>query len=170
MASLLGSIRRVFSADRRYWIHSVWFAIVLFTHAVGWWALWSYSNYDSWTLPTFLLVLMQPALLFLMALLIVGDQPATTESWADHFFSVRRWFFSVRALYMAVFIAASWLLLDISLMHPSRLFGVSHMLLSLVGIISENRRVHGFIVIVTALLTLGAAFFIFFEATRWGAA
>jgi hypothetical protein len=30
--------------------------------------------------------------------------------------------------------------------------------------------VHGFIVIVTALLTLGAAFFIFFEATRWGAA
>lgn len=71
---------------------------------------------------------------------------------------------------MAVFIIASWLLLDISLMHPSRLFGVAHMLISVIGIISENRRVHGVLAVLTALITLGAAYFIFFEATRWGAA
>ena len=71
---------------------------------------------------------------------------------------------------MAAVITASWLLLDISLTHPSRLFGVSHMILSLLGIATANERVHGILAIVTAILTLGAAYFIFFEATRWGTA
>jgi len=170
VASLLGSIRRIFSAYRRYWIHYTWFLIVLFAHAVGWWSLWSFSNYESWSLPAFLLVLLQPGLLFLLALLLVGDSPVSTESWREHFYSMRRWFFTVRALYMAAVITASWLLLDISLTHPSRLFGVSHMILSLLGIATANERVHGILAIVTAILTLGAAYFIFFEATRWGTA
>ncbi len=168
-ATLLGALRRVFTPGRRYWVHAAWVVTTLFMHAIAWWALWSFSAVESWTLPTFLLVLLQPAVLYLVASLLVGDEPATTESWREHFFRTRRWFFSARAVYMAAIIIASWQVLDVELTHPSRLFGASHIALSIVGIGTSSERAHALLVVASALLTLGAAGAIFLAPTRWGA-
>jgi hypothetical protein len=169
-ASILQSVRRVFAPDRRYWVHGTWVLIILFTYAVSWWSLWSFNRVESWTFLTFLLVLVQPGLLYLKASLLVGDEPATTASWHGHFFRVRRWFFSVHAFYMAAVITGSWLILEIPLLHPSRLFGAFHTVASIVGISTANERTHGVLVVLSALATLGAALVIFLEPTRWGAA
>jgi len=170
VASLLSSVRRVFAPGRRYWIHGTWILILLFNHAVGWWSIWSFSAVESWTLLTFLLVLLQPALLYLLASLLVGDEPASTESWEVHFFEIRRWFFIVRTVYMAAIIVASWELLDIALVHPARLAGGFHIAVSILGVSTVNRRAHGALAVLSALGTLAAAFFIFLGPTRWGAA
>lgn len=168
-AILLGSLRRVFAPDRRYWVHATWVLTVLFMHAVAWWSLWSFSSVESWTLLTFLLVLLQPAILYLFASLLVGDEPATTEAWRVHFYRVRRWFFSARAVYMAAVIGASWQVLDIDLAHPARLFGVCHIAMSVVGVSTASERTHAVLAVLSALLTLVAAGVIFLGPTRWGA-
>jgi hypothetical protein len=168
--TLLRSLRRVFAPDRFYWVHATWVCTVLFIHAVAWWSFWSFSVVESWTLPTFFLVLLQPGALYLVASLLVGDEPAATESWRAHYFRVRRWFFSARAVYMAAVITASWLILGIDLTHPSRLFGTSHIVLSVVGICTANERAHAVLAVVSALLQIAAAGFIFLGPTRWGAA
>jgi hypothetical protein len=169
-ANLMRGVRRVFARDRRYWIHSSWALIVLFSHMIAWWSIWSYNTFQSWTFLTFLLVMLQPGLLYLLSSLVVGDEPATTESWRDHFFRMRRWFFSVRIVYMAAVITASWIILEIPLVHPARLFGVSHIAISIVGLSTTSERAHATLVVVSVLLTLGAASIIFLEPTRWGVA
>jgi len=138
-------------------------------HAVAWWSLWSFSAVESWTHLTFLLVLLQPAILYLFASLLVGDEPATTDSWRAHFFRIRRWFFCVRVVYMAAVIAASWQVLDIEFAHPARLFGVSHIAPSVVGVSTASERAHAVLVVLSALLTLAATGVIFLGPTRWGA-
>jgi len=169
VATLLGALRRVFATERRYWVHATWVVTVLFMHAIAWWSLWSFSAVESWTILTFLLVLLQPVALFLVASLLVGDEPATTESWRVHYFQVRKWFFSARAVYMVVIIAASWQVLDIELTHPARLFGASHVVISVIGISTASERTHAVLVVLSALLTAGTAGVIFLGPTRWGA-
>ena len=168
-ANLLAGLRRIFAPGRRYWVHGVWVATILLSHAVVWWSLWSYSVVEAWTLPTFLLVLLQPVLLYLLASLLVGDEPATTESWRAHFFQVRRWFFVVRALYMCAVIGASFQLLSVPLLHPSRLFGATHIALSIVGTATPSERVHRALAVLSALITLAAALILFRGPIRWGA-
>lgn len=168
-ASLLAGLRRIFAPGRRYWVHGVWVATILFSHAVVWWSLWSYNLVEVWTLPTFLLVLLQPVLLYLLASLLVGDEPATTESWHAHFFRVRTWFFVVRLLYVCAIIGASSQLLGISLLHPARLIGATHLALSVVGIGTSSERVHGVLAVLSALLTLAAALILFRGPIRLGA-
>ena len=167
--SLLSALRRVFAPDRRYWVHAVWVATVLFFHAVVWWSLWSYSVVKAWTLPTFFFVLLQPALLYVQASLLVGDEPATTKSWHAHFFRIRRWFFVVRILYVFVAITASLQILGVPLLHPSRLFGASHVVISLVGISTTSERTHHVLAILAALVTLASALVLYPTPIRWGA-
>ena len=168
-ASLLRELRSVFAPDRRYWVHATWVVAVLFLHAVAWWALWSFSAVESWTFLTFLLVLLQPGLLYLLASLLVGDA-ASAESWREHFFRVRRWFFSVRAIYVAVIMIASWQVLGIPLLHPARAFGVSHIALSVLGIVAASERAQAVLVVLHVLLILATALFVFSGPVRWGAA
>ena len=79
-ASLLRALPSVFSPGRRYWIHATWVVSLLFLHALAWWSLWSYSGVESWTLLTFLLVLLQPGLLYLDTSLLVGEAPESSVS------------------------------------------------------------------------------------------
>jgi hypothetical protein len=79
-ASLLRALRPVFAPDRRYWVHATWVVAILFSHAVAWWSLWSFSVVESWTLVTFLLVLLQPGVLYILASLLVGDAPGSSGS------------------------------------------------------------------------------------------
>jgi hypothetical protein len=168
-ASLLRNLRSVFAPGRRYWVHATWVIAVLFLHAVAWWALWSFSAVESWTFLTFLLVLLQPGLLYLLASLLVADAPNAAESWHEHFFEVRRWFFSIRAIYIAVIMIASWQVLGVPLLHPARAFGVSHIVLSVLGIVAASERAQGVLVVLHVLLILATALFVFSGPVRWGA-
>ncbi len=168
-ASLLRALRPVFASDRRYWVHATWVVAILFSHAVAWWSLWSFNVVESWTLVAFLLVLLQPGLLYLLASLLVGDAPSSTASWHEHFFRIRRWFFSARAIYITAIMAASWQILEIPLLHPARAFGVSHIAISVVGILTSSERTHAFLVILNLLLILATAFVVYLGPERWGA-
>ena len=134
------------------------------------WSLWSYSRVESWTLLTFLLVLLQPGLLYLNTSVLLGEAPGSIVSWRDRFYQSRRWFFSVRACYVTVIVLASWQILGVELLHPARAFGTSHIALSVVGIVTANERAQAVLAIVEFILILATGFVVFAEPIRWGAA
>ena len=169
-ASLLRALPSVFAHGRRYWIHATWVVALLFLHALAWWSLWSYSRVESWTLLTFLLVLLQPALLYLNASVLVGDAPEASESWRERFYRIRHWFFCVRVCYVTVIVLASWQILGVELLHPARAFGISHIGLSLIGIRTANERAQAVLAVAELLLILATGFVIFAEPIRWGSA
>ncbi len=168
-ASLLRSLPSVFSPGRRYWIHATWVVSLLFLHALAWWSLWSYSGVESWTLLTFLLVLLQPGLLYLNTSVLVGEAPESSVSWRDRFYRSRRWFFSVRVCYVTVIVLASWQILGVELLHPARAFGASHIALSVVGLGTANERTQAVLALVELVLILATGFVVFTEPIRWGA-
>ena len=73
-AQLLGSLRAVFDAERRYWVHALWVVHVLVIHVIGWWGLWAFRDFESWNLALFGLFLVIPGLLFVCSNALVVPQ------------------------------------------------------------------------------------------------
>jgi len=88
-AQLLSSIRAVLKSERRYWVHTIWIAIALCIHVVLWWEFWEYRDVGDWTLAKFVLVLVNPGLLFVASNALATPDSGTSPTWEVHSFSVR---------------------------------------------------------------------------------
>lgn len=53
-----------------YWPHLLWIIIVFVLHIQEWWATFELRQFDSWRLPTFLVVVLYPINLFILARLL----------------------------------------------------------------------------------------------------
>ena len=161
-AQLLGNLREVFDSARRYWVHALWVVHVLLLHVMLWWGFWAYRDVESWNLAFFVLVLLNPGLLFVCSNALVPSQRSEGTSWEQHFFSVRRWFFVVRGLIAAVVTLRSWLLLGVPIQDPTRLPALLMLTVCVVGVLSASRRVHGALVLISLFgVILGFGYFWF---------
>lgn len=60
-----------------FWPVPIWIVVLFLAHVLTWWAMFGLRNFEQWNFLIFLIVLMQPILLFLMSALIVPDVPAS---------------------------------------------------------------------------------------------
>ena len=56
-----------------YWPGKVWGLILLIFHIQAWWAMYELRHIPHWTFPSFIVVLVQPVLLFLLSALALPD-------------------------------------------------------------------------------------------------
>ena len=98
---LLDGLRPALVPGRRYWVHALWLVQKLLNHAFYWWGFLSFREGVAWTVASFLWILLVPSLLFLQATALVTTNPSAVDSWRDHFFGIRAWFFSVDAINMS---------------------------------------------------------------------
>lgn len=82
-----------------YWVQIIWAINVGFYLVIFWWGVvFGYSKVESWQFMNFANLFFYAVLLYLQAALII---PSKLEPGADietHFFSIRKWFFSIGAL------------------------------------------------------------------------
>lgn len=62
-----------------YWPHLLWVVIIFVLHIQEWWATFELRQFDSWRLPTFLLVVLYPINLFILARLLFPLGISTEE-------------------------------------------------------------------------------------------
>ena|SRR5438105_4946716 len=98
---LLDGLRPALVPGRRYWVHALWLVQKLLNHAFYWWGFLSFREGVAWTAASFLWILLVPGLLFLQATALVTTNPSAVDSWRDHFFGIRSWFFSAPTCSMA---------------------------------------------------------------------
>ena len=98
---LLDGLRPALVPGRRYWVHALWLVQKLLNHAFYWWGFLSFREGVAWTVASFLWLLLVPSLLFLQATALVTTNPSAVDSWRDHFFGIRSWFFSALTCSMA---------------------------------------------------------------------
>src|SRR2546426_9937193 len=110
---LLDGLRPALVPGRRYWVHAPWLVQKLLNHAIYWWIFGSLREGVTWTLASFLWVLLVPGLLFLQATALVTTNPSAIASWRDHFFDIRRGFFSVAIVLLLHSVITSSLLRDV---------------------------------------------------------
>jgi hypothetical protein len=95
---------------RFYWIHSIWIALTFISIVYLWWTIWNFRKLASWNFFSFLLLLLQPVLLFIAAAFVV---PAGGESESDmsaFYYRNRRGIFGTFAAFLALVIVQNSIL------------------------------------------------------------
>ncbi len=159
---LLAGLSVSFVPGRRCWFYTVWLGSSLLLIALVWWNFWSFRN-AQWNFLSFLLVLLVPGSIYLMAVALVPDSPGSVISWEDQFFAARTRFFTALAMFFALITASSWILLDLPLVHPIRGVHTLAFGLALTGAISTRRRYHEALAIAFVMLELAVAATLFLE-------
>jgi hypothetical protein len=107
---LLSGVGRIIERRDRvapYWPAFVWAAVLFILHVQTWWVMFGLRAYQGWTFGAFLVVLVQPAVLYLLAVLVfppgVGDD-APVDMRANYFRQAP-WFFGLAMLLLVQSIA-----------------------------------------------------------------
>ncbi len=152
IARLLEGLRDAFDRRRRYWIHYLWVVNrIMVVYAA---LLMAFAVRDRTDLSAhdILIIITPTAILFLQINVLISSQPADIESWRDHFWRIKKWFFGANMLYIlgVAFVTSSapGATLTIFERYAAVTLGLA---LSLVGYISSNERVHGLLVVVGVL-------------------
>lgn len=62
-----------------YWPGKLWGFVLLIFHIQAWWAMYELRHIPHWTFPSFIVVLIQPVLLFLLSALALPDARDETD-------------------------------------------------------------------------------------------
>jgi hypothetical protein len=94
-ARLLTALPHLLAPDRRYWVHALWWLVLLSMHLGFWWAIWVYREIDPWSFRGFVAIMLTPGLLFLAVNALVSDSPGSVQSWRTHYYARHRAFLSL---------------------------------------------------------------------------
>jgi len=160
VSRVLTGLSAALSSERRYWIHLAYVVWILGSSLMVFWSFWFYRDVD-WSLPRFMLRLMNPALLLILATQIMPANVSESISWRDHFFGIRRALCATASIWLCTTSFTSYFLREIPLTHPSRLFMGLSLVSFLAGVISSKPIVHGAIVVFNLATMAVAMAFIF---------
>ena len=155
VARLIGGLPASIVPSSRYWVHLVFVAATFSAIATTFWNFWSFRAAD-WTFARFLLALVQPALLQLMAATLIPPSPDEVESWREYYYSIRERYFVAWIAFGFVVALNAILIIDLPLLHPSMGGVVWAIVAGAIGVSSDNPRVHaGLARIALVMITIG---------------
>jgi len=119
-----------------------WALLLLLIHFQTWWSMYGMRDYANWSFVQFSMVILQPIVLFLLAVLVFPSPSSPHRNLRDHFFHQHRWFFG---LFLALLFIS--LLKDLarggSLPEPANIaFHVGGMVLASLGLALKDERSH----------------------------
>lgn len=152
----LSGLPRASSGGQIYWVHLVWICVILGTAFQYFWGFWAFRAIE-WTQLKFLLVLANPALLYVMACILTPESPASADSWKHHFYSVRVQFFLIGICFQLVSIATLVMIIDLGFDDLVLKVQVALVPVWMIGAYSSRPAIHaGIVGVVVATLVLGA--------------
>ncbi len=105
ITQLLSGVGRLLQARNRvrlYWPSLAWVLILLVALVQTWWAMFGLRFQKNWTFWDFLVVLLQPTLLYLDAALALPESTTDAVDLRAHYFAHSRPFFTIAALLLVV--------------------------------------------------------------------
>jgi hypothetical protein len=138
VAALIRSRREL----KIWWPTPLWIATTFLIQVQTWWAMFTLRTIERWSFAAFLIVLLQPVAIFMMAALIV---PRTVDGrmidLREEYFRESRWFFSALLLALGASIAKN-LVLTGNLPQPINL--AAHLLfiaIAIAALLSRSARI-----------------------------
>ena len=152
----LRGLRSSISPGKMYGTHCAWLFIKLANPVFYWWSMWGIRELPGfWNFWTYCLVLSAPAIMYLQVVSLVGDRPNEISNWREHFYSQRQWFFILNAILgpIAIFLSVTGYSDTTRVIFSASGYSLLF-ILSLMGIFSDNPRLHAFIASVVAVFTI----------------
>jgi hypothetical protein len=105
VTQVLTGVGRTIEARQRVQVYGpalIWAAVILLIHVQTWWVMFGMRAHQGWTFGAFLLVLLQPAVLYLLAALVLPtDFSRDAIDLRLHYDSHARWFFALALVLLA---------------------------------------------------------------------
>ncbi|HTW33070.1 MAG TPA: hypothetical protein VMD53_00525 [Rhizomicrobium sp.] len=99
----MAALVRARANTKIYWPALMWMALVFVVTVQSWWQMFTLRVVQRWHFGAFLVVMMQPVLLFLMSAIIVPNVvDGSAVDLRARFYRERRWFFGVQIGYVCV--------------------------------------------------------------------
>jgi hypothetical protein len=73
----------------------VWVTVLLVMHVQTWWTMYGLRYHQDWTFLQFVVVLLQPITLFLLATVVLPSSSAAVSDLRSNYFAQRHWFFGL---------------------------------------------------------------------------
>jgi hypothetical protein len=157
----LGRIIQMRHETRPYWVHIFWtINVVIFVLAI-WWGMYWWKGLHDWTFGWFFFISGYAIAVFMWAYVLYPAEFPAGVDFETYFYSNRRWFFGIQA------VAVLWDIpetLQKAVMHlrpvpPQYMYLIGGLLtVSVVGLITDKRRVHAVLCIAWLLIFLGYEF------------
>ena len=146
VSRVLGGISAALFSEKRYWIHLAYVVWILGSSLMVFWNFWLFREVE-WTLPRYILVLANPALLLVLAAQIMPTESLTSMCWRTHFYRVRQGLCLTAALWLLVINVSSVYLSALPLLHPARWASSLFVLLFVLGALSAKPALHASIAV-----------------------
>jgi hypothetical protein len=89
---------------RFYWVHSVWVVLTFVGIVFLWWSIWRLRMLQNWNFVAFLLLLLEPVLMFVAAAFLVPRPSDKRIDLREHYYKSRRGIFGAFATLTALLI------------------------------------------------------------------
>ena len=169
ITQLLTGLGRIVHARRRVTMYAptvAWIIILLVLHVQMWWAMFGLRRHDDWRFVEFLLVLMQPSLLYLMSALLLPTIPDEGRvDLRENYFEQSRWFYGLVLLTLIVSVVKD-VVLDGVLPEPANLGAhVVFFVIGAIALVSKRPKLHAWLVPLNVAM-FGAYILLLFSRLR----
>lgn len=141
---------------RPYGPATTWAVVLLLVHVQTWWSMFELRAQAEWTFLMFLVVLLQPVTLYLLAALVLpttsAGEPVDLRA---RFLAQTRWFFGLFAVLLVISLSRDLVLRGALPEVPNVAFHAVFLALAVAGALTRREAFHRFGAAATALL-LGA--------------
>lgn len=168
MARLLNGVAGLIQHPKRehlWWPHLCWVAYMLVAITAFWWWQFQLNELRSLSFETYIFLIAEAALLFLLCSVIFPTEIAEYRGYADYFMSRRAWFFGLLVLSLLMDLVDTWLkgpqhFASLGVEYPIRIAAMTG--LCLAACFFRGPRFH-------AVFALGAlAYFVAYIARHYG--
>lgn len=97
---LLEGLPIIAQSKKRCWLHWFWCVQIGINFGLTWWIFWSYRGVEDWNLLKFFLVLIYPAMSFVVVAILIPKDANVNINWHEYFYRVRCSVFGTLAISM----------------------------------------------------------------------
>ena len=138
---LIGGVSSATNKESRYSVHLILIIVSVLSIILSFWTTWALKEIE-WTLPKFLLTLIDPILAYFIATVLVPDNPNEIKSWRKYYYNNKTKYFTTLLIFILYIQVHGTVLLNQELNHPAKFAALIGLIPVFLGFKSSNHKVH----------------------------
>ncbi|PTM12063.1 MAG: hypothetical protein DA407_00205 [Bacteroidetes bacterium] len=139
---LIGGLSAATNKQSRYIVHLIFIAVQIVSIVMSFWGTWALRDEVDWKLYKLILALMDGALYYFLATVLVPENPNEIKSWKNYYYENKNKFFCGVLVFLFYVQIHSIVLTNQEFLHPARLANLVALIPIYLGLRSKSHKVH----------------------------
>ena len=139
---LIGGLSAAINKDRRYIVHLLFIVIMIVSIITSFWGIWAHRYLEDWKLYKFIFLLIDGALYYFIATVLVPENPNEIDSWKNHYYKNKNKLFYAMLTFLVYIQLNGFVLTGEFHFAPEQFFHLIFIIPIFFGLWSKNHKVH----------------------------